>query len=49
MIDVDFNMSEITEDSSMYFALKDAGLTKIPVYVDKETFKIGEMLDIFSV
>ncbi len=47
MLSVDFNMSEFTEDSSMYFAMKDAGMKKIPVYVDKDTFKLGEMFKLF--
>ena len=35
-------------DANMFFAMKNAGFTQIPVYVDKETQELGQLLNIFN-
>ena len=48
MLDAIFDMSHITEDSSMYFAMKDAGMTRIPVYMDKDSTEIANKMGIIA-
>lgn len=44
---VDFNQKTDEPDHCMYFALKDLGMKKIPVYVDERTYEAGKILELF--
>ena len=46
---INFNQETDDPDHCVYFALKDMGLDKIPVYVDKQTFNAGSELGLFSI
>ena len=43
-----FNMSHNTEDSSMYFAMKDAGMKEIPVYMNRESLELARKIGILA-
>lgn len=35
-------------DQCMFFAMKDMGMDKIPMYVDKDSYKLGNALGLFN-
>ncbi len=43
-----FSLEKENQDYCTYFALRDLGLKYIPIYVDKETYKIGHALKLFK-
>ena len=43
-----FNQSTDDPDHCMYFAMKDLGMDKIPVYVNNDTYKIGSALGLLK-
>ena len=45
---IDFNQKTNSPDHCVYFALKDMGINKIPVYVDKQSFEAGNILGLFQ-
>ena len=45
---VDFNQLTDNPDHCVYFALRDLGMNKVPVYVSKDTRAIGNALGIFE-
>ena len=44
---VDFNQRTDNPDHCVYFALKDMGMKKIPVYVDDKSYQAGTILGLF--
>lgn len=47
-ISVDFNQRTDDPDHCMYFAMKNAGMTSIPVYVNNDTYELGKALGILE-
>lgn len=47
---MNFDLSQATDspDHCMYFAMKDTGMASIPVYVDKDTYKLGLAMNLFE-
>lgn len=45
---IDFSQRTGAPDHCMYFALIDAELKEIPVYVNEDTYKIGKALELFN-
>lgn len=45
---IDFSQRTNMPDHCVYFALRNAGIKEVPVYVDESTLKIGEALGIFE-
>lgn len=45
---MDFSQKTDDPDHCMYFAFKDLGMNKIPVYVDKDTYQIADALGILD-
>ena len=43
----DFNQRTDKPDHCVYFALKDMGINKIPVYVDDKSYEAGKILGLF--
>lgn len=44
---IDFSQKTDNPDHCVYFALKDMGIDKIPVYVDSQTLEAGHILGLF--
>ncbi len=44
---VNFNQKTDNPDHCVYFALKDMGINKIPVYADSQTLEAGHILGLF--
>lgn len=47
-ISFDLNQTTDSPDHCMYFAMKDAGMTAVPVYVDKDTYQLGLAMNLFE-
>lgn len=45
---IDFSQRTDDPDHCMYFAMKDAGMTSIPVYVNKDSYDIGKALGLLT-
>lgn len=45
---IDFNQETDNPDHCVYFALRDMGLNKVPVYVDDATYEAGSALGLFK-
>ena len=43
-----FNQRTDDPDHCTYFGMKDVGMDKIPVYVDKDSYKVGSALGLFK-
>lgn len=48
MISILFSQQTNEPDNCVYFALKDLGMDKIPVYVNKDSYAIGNALGLFE-
>lgn len=46
MMSIDFSQRTIDPDHCMFFAMIDAGLTEIPVYVNDESYETGKALGV---
>lgn len=44
---IDFNQKTNNPDHCVYFAFKDMGINKIPIYVDNQSFEAGHILGLF--
>ena len=44
---IDFNQKTDDPDHCVYFALRDMGIDKIPVYVDSQSYEAGSILGLF--
>ena len=47
-VSLDFSGRTLGQDQCVYFALKNLGLKKVPVYVDAQTYLIGNKLGLFK-
>ncbi len=45
---INFNQETDEPDHCMYFAMKEAGMKQIPVYVDIDTYRLGDALGLFD-
>jgi hypothetical protein len=44
---IDFCQLYVEPDHCVYFGLRDLGMNKIPVYVDKQSYEAGKILGLF--
>lgn len=47
-VNIDLSQRTNAPDHCMYFAMKDAGMTSIPVYVDNDTYELGQAMGLIE-